>query len=98
MFEQSLGVDLILIGLSVFPATKQDSDPFVCQSTNRGVVTLAAPPEKFVLRFGPLTPTTRMIGEFLKRLSHEFRTCISPVHKTLFATLLGNRCDAGQFL
>src|SRR5215467_2577051 len=98
MFEQSLGVDLILIRLPVFPTAKQDSDPLVCQSTNGGVVTLAAPPEKFVMRFGPLAPTTRMIGEFLKRLSHEFRTCVSPMHEILFATLLGNRCDARQFL
>src|SRR5437016_1520605 len=98
MFEQGLDVDLILIRLPVFPAAKQDSDPLVGQSTNGGVVTLAPPLEEFVLRFGPLAPATRMIGEFLKRLSHEFRTCISPMHKPLFATRLGNRCDARQFL
>ena len=98
MFEQGLGVDLILVRLSVFPAAKEDSDPLVCQSTNRGVVAFPAPPEKVVMRFSPLAPTTRMIGEFLKRLSREFRTCVSPMDETLFATLLGNRCDAGQFL
>src|SRR5262250_2043153 len=98
MFEQGFGVDLILIRLPVFPAAKQDSNPLVCQSANGGVVTLAAAPEKFVMRFGPLAPAARMIGEFLKRLSHEFRTCVSPMHETLFATLLGNRCDARQFL
>src|SRR5213593_5014979 len=98
MFEQGLGVDLILIRLPVFPAAKQDSDPLVCQSANGGVVTLAAPPEKFVMRFGPLAPATRMIGEFLKRLSYEFRTSVSPMHENLLSTLFGNRCDAGQFL
>src|SRR5215831_20698948 len=98
MFEQSLRVDLILIRLPVFPAAKQDSDPLVRQSTNCGVVTLAAPPEKFVMRFGPLAPATRMIGKFLERLSHEFRTRVSPMHETLLATLLGNGCDARQFL
>src|SRR5262249_59247132 len=98
MFEQRLGVDLILIRLPVFPAAKQDSDPLVCQSTNGGIVTLAAPPEEFVKRFGPLAPATRMIGEFLKRLSYEFRTRVSPMHENLLATLLSNRCDARQFL
>src|SRR5215831_12276403 len=98
MFEQGLGVDLILIRLPVFPAAKQDSDPLVCQSANCSVVTLAAPPEKFVKRFGPLAPATRMIGEFLKCLSHEFWTRVSPMHESLLATLLGNRCDARQFL
>src|SRR6266850_4425010 len=98
MFKQGLGVDLILIRLPVFPAAKQDSDPLVCQSTNCGVVTLAAPPEKFVMRFGPFAPATRMISELLKCLSHEFRTRVSPMHETLFATLLGNGCDACQFL
>src|SRR3982751_4503674 len=98
MFEQGLRVDLVVIGLPVFPAAKQDSDPLVCQNTNCGVVTLAAPPEKFILRLGPLTPTPRMIGEFLKRLSHEFRTGVSPMHEILFATLLGNGCDARQLL
>ena len=91
VFEQRFGVDLILIGLAVFPATKQDSDPLVCECTNCGVVTLAALPEKFVMRLGPLAPTTRMIGDFLKRLSHEFRTGISPMHEILlFPALLGN--------
>src|SRR5262249_23567731 len=98
MFEQGFRVDLILIRLPVFPAAKQDSNPLVCQSPNGGVVTLAAPPEKFVMRFGPLAPATRMIGEFLKRLSDEFRTRVSPMHEPLFATFLGNRCDTGQFL
>src|SRR5215467_7303708 len=98
MLEQRFRVYLILIRLPVFPAAKQDSDPLVCQSTNCGVVTLAALPEEFVMRFGPLAPATRMIGEFLKCLSHEFRTRVSPMHETLFATLLANRCDARQFL
>src|SRR5215471_1717423 len=98
MFEQGLGVDLILIRLPFFPAAEQDSDPLVRQSTNCGVVTLATPLEKFVMRFGPLTPATRMVGEFLKRLSHKFRTRVSPMHETLLATLLGHRCDARQFL
>src|SRR4030095_11750187 len=98
MFEQRFRVDLIAIRLPIFPTAKQDSDPLVCQCANRRVVTLAALPEKFIMRFGPLAPSTRMIGEFLKRLSHEFRTRVSPVHETLFAALLGNRCDSSQFL
>src|SRR5262245_34384966 len=98
MLEQRLDVDLIPIRLLFFPAAKQDSDPFVRQSTNCGVVTLAALSEEFVMRFGPLAPTTRMIGEFLKRLSHELRTCVSPMHETLFAALFGNRRDACQLL
>src|SRR5262249_37414906 len=98
MVEQRFCVDLILIRFSVFPAAKQDSDPFVCQSTNGGVVTLAALSEKFVLRFGPLAPAPRMIGKFLKRLSRKFRTRIAPMHETFFATRLGNRRNARQFL
>src|SRR5215831_15332522 len=98
MLEQRFRVYLILIRLPVFPAAKQDSDPLVCQSTNCGVVTLAALPEEFVMGFGPLAPATRMIGEFLKCLSHEFRTRVSPMHETLFATLLGNRCECPPVL
>src|SRR6516225_10388550 len=98
MFEQRFCVELILIRFSVFPAAKQDSDPFVCQSTNCGVVALAALPEKLVMCFGPLAPAPRMIGKFLKRLSHKFRTRVAPMHETFFATLLGNRRNARQFL
>src|SRR5262252_548388 len=98
MFEQRFCVDLILIRFSVFPAAKQDSDPLVGQSTNGGVVTLAALPEEFVMRFGPLAPAPRMLGKFLKRLSHKFRTRVAPMHESFFATLLGNRRNTYQFL
>lgn len=60
---------------------------------------LAAPSEKFIMRFGPLAPAPRMIGEFLKGLSQEFRTGISPVHEILvFPALLGNGGDTGHLL
>jgi hypothetical protein len=98
MFEQRLSVELISIRLPVFPAAKQDSDPLIGQGTNRGVVTLATPPEKLVVRFGPLAPSPRMIGEFLKRLPHKFWTGVSPMDEPLFTALLRDWRDSRQFL
>src|SRR3989442_1786381 len=82
MFEQRFGVEFVLIRLPIFPAPEQDPDPLIGQGTNCSVVAFATPSEKFIMRFGPLAPSPRMIGEFLKRLSHEFRTCVSPMHET----------------
>src|SRR6185369_8342364 len=68
------------------------------QGTNCSIVAFATPFHKFVMRFGPRAPSPRMISEFLKRLSHEFWTGVTPMHETLFTALLSDWCDSGQFL
>jgi len=66
-FEISLGI----VGDSVFPASKQDTDPFKGQGAHGDVVIFASGDLGLVVGLSPGAETDRVSSEFVKRLPLE---------------------------
>jgi hypothetical protein len=64
-FEVSIGI----VGNAIFPAGKQDADPFKGQSPYGNVVTFAPGDLGFVVSLSPGAEADRMASELVKSLS-----------------------------
>src|SRR5215510_9698235 len=98
MLDQRFRIHFIPIRHAILPASEQNANPFVGQSSNGGVVFFATLDLEFVVRPCPTTPSARMLGELLKALTHKFRASPPPVHPAFGSTLLGDRSNARKLL
>ena len=88
----------LAVGLAVFPEPKKDSLPFVGESSEDGVTSLAFGFLLFVVGFGPEGGGDGLAGPFDEGLSPEFVTGIAAVDVKHSATLFGDGSDAAEFL
>src|SRR5215469_18771323 len=73
-FGQTSQVELLTVGLAIFPTPVQDAHPFERQSAYGDVMLLAASLLLLVVGFGPPALGNRASRPFMKRLTQKFRT------------------------
>ena len=87
-----------VIGLVIFPAAKDDPDPFEGQDADGAMVGFALLALGLIEGFSPFKAMDRLAGELVKGLAEELRTQEPTVNPTGFATALQYRSDAAGFL
>ena len=65
-------VGFFVVLFSVLPASENNSDPFVSESTSGGVVIFAAFAQEIVVSASPSGIANRLIREFVEGLLDEF--------------------------
>lgn len=73
-FGQAGQVDLLTVGLAIFPTTVKDTHPFERQGAHCGVVFLAAGFLLLIVGFGPLALGNRTTRPFMECLAQKLRT------------------------
>src|SRR5689334_2777726 len=82
---QGLPIDLFAVGLAIFPATKQNTDPLESQSPQDRVARLAFASLLVVIRFGPSRIRKRVHRPFMKGLPEKLGTGPAPMHPVLLS-------------
>ena len=97
---EGLEIALRVIRDAVFPAGKEDADPFESDRSHGGVITFAPSSLAVVKGLGPGAVTYGTGGEFVKGLAKELRTSLAEVNAgplaCLFATGAPHRGNAMQ--
>jgi hypothetical protein len=88
----------VVVGNTVFPATKGDSDPFESQCPDGGVMVFSAIPQETVVSGSPVTEADRVSGPFVKGLTEKARAGPANVNPFGLAAALGNGSDSGERL
>src|SRR5215469_12105354 len=97
-FGQASQVDLLTVGLAIFPTTVKDAHPFERQSAYGDVMWLAASLLLVVVGFGPLALGNRASRPFMKGLAQKFRTGPPEMHPWGVAAGFFHRRDPAKAL
>src|SRR5262245_11075296 len=88
---KSLFIELVVVRLSVLPASKDHALPFVSQRPHGRVVRLASGTLVQVASGRPPTPKHALLSVFVKALPVIFRAQIPPMDVAFAATLFSDR-------
>src|SRR5215831_6816270 len=97
-FGQASQVDLLTVGLAIFPTTVQDAHPFERQSAYGDVMWLAPSLLLLVIVFGPLALGNRASRPFRKGLAQKLGTGPPEMHPFGVAAGLFDRRDPAKAL
>jgi hypothetical protein len=85
----------VVVGNTVFPATKGDSDPFESQCPDGCVMVFSAIPQETVVSGSPVTEADRVSGPLVKGLTEKARADRANVNPFRLAAALGNGSNSG---
>ena len=79
---------LFIVGDALFPAGKEDADPFKGQRSHRDMMSFASGELILIEALGPAAAADRASGKLVKRLAQELGASVAEVDGSLFAALL----------
>ena len=85
---EGLQIALGVVGDALFPAGKEDADPFEGQRAQRDVMAFALSALGLIIGAGPAAVADGTACEFVKGLAEELGTSLAEVDAGVFAALL----------
>src|SRR5437879_6027071 len=95
---KAFAVKSFIVQRSIFPATKDNADPFERQCAYGGIMGFSALPLVVVVSPSPNRSEDGLTSELVKGLTQELRTSQAPVNPAGFATFLGDRSNTRELL
>src|SRR5438132_1043039 len=95
---KAFAVKSFIVQRSIFPATKDNADPFERQGAYGGMMGFSALPLVVVVSPSPNRSEDGLTSELVKGLTQELRTSQAPVNPAGFATFLGDRRNTRELL
>ena len=91
--NQGSEVKLWIIGLTSFPAAKQNTNPFIGQCAHGSMMAFTSGTLLLIEGGGPITETHRVASKFVEGLAEEFGAGPAEVNPRAFAASFGYRSN-----